>query len=290
MNEIALRTPTQGNTMPVRNTDDVFALAKAFSQAKVLGAKNPAEGLLVYKLISEIGLVAATERYSLMMGTLGKRAHAIAADFLKAGGSYRVVRRDPECAELVASFGETKNMTFKFSWDDAQKEPFVYAGPPKEQKQELAKPVEKRTLKDKYATPRSRTQMLWARVISEMGQTLCPQACEGMYPPEVIADFDESERNITQRGEPGARPQPKGGVDVGHEHTQEAEFSESTEPESDPQPEPDYTRCPIGGPNWRGRPWTELEKETLETAVQSDKLGEGYKDAIREVLRGYAEA
>jgi len=111
-NEIVVRA----QSLPMQNTEDVFRLAEAFARAHVLGAQTQAEGLLALKVVQEVGLCAANERYNIMMGNLSKKAHAICSDFLRAGGRYRIVRRDPECSELVASFGDTK-MTFRFTWE-----------------------------------------------------------------------------------------------------------------------------------------------------------------------------
>ena len=176
--------------MPMATMQDASTLATAFGQSHVLGANNPAEGMLAVAIINEVGIVRATAKYRIMMGQLSKTAHGILGDFVAAGGKYKIVRRDAECAEAVVSFGDTKDMTFRFSWEDAQQEPFVYEGGQEKQFAELAKPVEQRKIKAKYRTPRSRMQMLWARIASDIGNCLCPDAGGGMYPPEVVEDFD----------------------------------------------------------------------------------------------------
>jgi hypothetical protein len=258
-------------TLPMQNTDDVFRLAKAFAQSGVLGAKNEAEGVMALKVVQEVGIVAANERYNIMMGKLSKKAHAICADFQRAGGTYRIMRRDADCAELVASFGETRDMTFRFSWDDALQEPFIYAGSPDAQKAQLKKPVEQRSLKDKYATPRSRMQMLWARVISDMGQALCPSASEGMYPPEVVADFDELQST-------GNEPQELSQDEV-------ARRAAAAKPVEIVIADP--ALCPIGGPNYEGLPWRNFSTEHLANALASGnpEITEAHRTEIEKIIK-----
>ena len=259
--------------LPMQTTADVFELAKAFAQAGIMGAKNPPEGLMALKVVQELGIVAANERYNIMMGHLSKKAHAICADFMAMGGTFKIVERTENRAALTASYGETKDMPFEFSWEDAQNEPFVYEGGPHKQEAELKKPFEKRNIKSKYRTKRSRTQMLWARVISEMGQTLCPKACEGMYPPEVVADFDD-ERPQAVRVQPKPMDAAAAAKAV-RNMTHEAEAEEVTEP--------DYTICPIDYDDYLGRKWTTFENEQLSKALESD-LDNGYKVEIQKVL------
>ncbi len=260
------------NNLPMRNTDDVFRLAKAFAQSGVLGAKNEAEGVMALKVVQEVGIVAANERYNIMMGKLSKKAHAICADFQRAGGTYRIVRRDSECAELVASFGETRDMMFRFSWEDAIQEPFIYAGGPDTQMAQLKKPVEQRKLKDKYATPRSRMQMLWARVISDMGQALCPSASEGMYPPEIVADFDELQSAVN------VEPQELSQDEI-------ARRAAAAQPAelviADPQ------LCPIGGPNYEGKRWANLDNKLLKMALESDspEITNEHRTEIEKIIK-----
>ena len=86
------------NNLPMTNTDDVFRLGKAFAQAGVLGARNDAEGVMAVKVVQEEGLVRAAQRYNIRQGNIGLKYQALAGDFIRAGGSYRVVRRDAECA------------------------------------------------------------------------------------------------------------------------------------------------------------------------------------------------
>jgi hypothetical protein len=260
--------------LPVQNSADVFALARAFAQAHVLGARNDAEGVMALKVVMEVGIVKANETYNIMMGRLSKKASAICADFLKAGGTYRIVKRDSECAELVASYGETKEMTFRFTWEEAQGEPFVYEGHPNAQQAALARPIEKRVLKDKYKTPRSRMQMLWARVVSDMGMALCPTVCEGTYPPEVTEDFDDDPQRT-----PAAPMAP-----ISEEEAARRAKNVTAEVGVAALAIPDATICPEGFGEYSGKAWAEMDDETLAAAEKAEGLTAGHKAAIRLVM------
>ena len=265
--------------LPMNSIADVFALAKAFAQAHVLGARNDAEGVMALKVVQEVGMVRGNEVYNIMMGRLSKKASAICADFLKAGGKYRIVKRDSTCAELVASFGDTKDMTFRFTWEEAQEEPFVYAGGPDSQQAALLKPIGKRTLKDKYRTPRSRMQMLWARVVSDMGMALCPTVCEGMYPPEVAEDFDDE---VTPT--PGAAPTPITEAEaVQRAKNVTAEVVAEPAVVNSATAIPDATICPDGFGEYSGVLWEKMDDATLAAALETDGLTPGHKAAIRRV-------
>lgn len=250
--------------MPIATMHDAATLATAFAQAHVMGAQNPAEGMLAVTLIHEVGLVKAESTYHIMMGRLSKKAEAILADFVKAGGRYKILQRDALGAAVVASMGDTKDATFSFSWEDALQEPFVYAN-----KNELKKPVAERTFKDKYATPRSRMQMLWARLVSDMGRALCPAATDGMYPPEEVADFDD----VQPRGQT---------IDV-------AEVSKRTKATAivnAPAISPDRI-CPAGFGEYSGQEWEMIPDDILDAAFDSDdeRITTAHKAVIKEALK-----
>jgi hypothetical protein len=254
--------------MPIATMHDAATLAQAFAQAHVMGAKNDAEGMLAVTLIREIGIVKAESTYHIMMGRLTKKAECILADFVRAGGKYRIVQRDANGAKVIASMGETKDAEFSFMWEDAILEPFIYEGSTKDQRNALKLPFEKRVLKDKYATPRSRMQMLWARLVSDMGRALCPAATDGMYPPEEVADFDD----VQPAGRTGAP------VTINAEEVAKRADAQVSQV--------DYTVCPVGGDGFKGMPWAQMDDATLDGALASDnaEITHTHKAAIRLVL------
>lgn len=259
-------TVRDSSALPMATTQDAFALAQAFAQSGVLGARNPAEGVMALKVVMEEGLVRASQRYNIRQGSIGLKYQALAGDFIKAGGSYRIIRRDAECAELVASFGDTRDMTFRVTWAEMLNEPTPYRGGPDAQMAELRKPVAERKLKDKYATPRARMQMLWARLISDMVNALAPNI-GGLYPPEIVDDIVDDD--------PLSRREP---VEITPEAAAERLAGDGEHPI-------DYTICPPGFGPYSGKAWTEIDAETLTKAAQSEKLNATYKAAIRYELQ-----
>ncbi len=264
MTDTALATTQSNLPVQLSSMQDATALAQSFGQAGVMGASNAAEGMLAVVMVNEVGLVKATANYHIMMGSISKKAHAILADFVRAGGKYKILQRDAEGASMFASKDSTEG-TYTFTWEDAQKEPFVYDGGIKEQHRQLTLPVADRILKGKYATPRSRTQMLWARLISDTCNALCPESNEGMYPPEVVEDFDEKSTEAAGKT-----------IDI----SVAQDRSEAAVPVID------YTLCPFKDNEGNQAKWDAMKTAHLETALKSEKeeMTATHKAAIRLVL------
>ena len=282
MTDTAITRSNSNLPIPLNSMQDAASLAMEFSSAHVLGSKNPAEGMMAVILVNELGLVKANANYQIMMGTISKKAHAILADFVRTGGTYRIIKRDPECASMFAKHGLTEG-EFSFTWDQAKEEPFIYTGSPSEQRGQLTVPFEERELKAKYATPRSRMQMLWARLISDTCNALCPEANEGMYPPEIVADF--SEVTDDKGGNAGAA------IDVTEAQERVDNVKPDTvdpaEPAEPAEPVIDYTLCPLGAHS----AWDTFTTEQLDKAMVSDKpeITTTHKAAIRLVMETRTE-
>lgn len=132
------------------------------------------------------------ERYHVIFGKLSMKAEAMLAGFEQAGGEYEEVERSADLASIKMTI-KGKPRILSLSWADAQKEPFCYVG---KEEDVVAKLLKNQTppLKPKYATPRSRMQMLWARLVSDSVRFLCPSVVCGVYTPEEISDFDDAEQ------------------------------------------------------------------------------------------------
>ena len=250
-------------------------MAEQFAMAHVMGAQNAAEGMLAVVLINEVGLVKAESNYHIMMGRISKKAHAVLADFVRAGGTYRIIDRSPEQAVMFASKDGTQG-EYTFTWEQALQEPFVYAGGIGTQQYQLTLPVADRALKAKYATPRSRMQMLWARLISDTCQALCPEANDGMYPPEVVADFEEIDDVDDNK---------KGDVVI--------DVAEATERAEAVAPDVviDYTLCPFPDGNGINQSWDTYTTDRLELAIACKDvlMTVTHKAAIRLVINSRKE-
>lgn len=131
--------------------------------------------------------LSLAETYHIIDNKLSMKADKMLARFEEFGGKYKLKSRTPDLAEIELTIGG-QSYTFSLSWDDAQREPFVYVGSEKENVA-LLTDNKKPKLKTKYATPRSRSQMLWARVVSDGVRAVCPRANSGTYTPEEIDDY-----------------------------------------------------------------------------------------------------
>jgi hypothetical protein len=111
-------------------------------------------------------------------GKLSMRADAILAEFNRLGGEHVIVTRTAEKAAIELQWRKKKTL-FELTWDDVKNEPFVYGRDGQ--------------IKVNWATPRSRMQLLWARVVSDGVRAVCPRVNSGRYTPEEIADFSDDE-------------------------------------------------------------------------------------------------
>lgn len=118
--------------------------------------------------------------------------------FHERGGESKLICRTPEKASIELTY-KGKTETFTLTWEDAQKEPFVYSAKYKESEIiEMLAADKKPLLKPKYATPRSRQTMLWARVVSDGIRATCPEVNYGTYTAEEISDIVDSESTAEQ--------------------------------------------------------------------------------------------
>jgi hypothetical protein len=175
--------------IPIKDMSDCGVAANLFSQAGFLGAKNPGEGFLALCAWRQSGMtiVDFQQQYHYRQGRFSMQAHAMLNEFVKRGGSYELVERSVERAALKLK-KDGQEYISSLTWAEALAEPFIYAGNETDQLVELAKPMEKRKIKAKYQTPRSRMQMRWARVVSDGVVVLDPGARKG-YTPEECDDF-----------------------------------------------------------------------------------------------------
>lgn len=159
----------------------IATLGRDIAHSQMFGCSNEEQGrvLAMTCFAKRMDPLALAESYHLIQGKLSMRADRMLAGLHERGGSHRIIQRNPEAAAIeITIHGDTQQ--FSLTWHDAQQEPFVYG---KEKNG-------KRQLKDNWATPRSRMQMLWARVVSDGVRAMCPEVVCGAYVPEEIDDLD----------------------------------------------------------------------------------------------------
>ena len=258
MTENAIQKTT-GQTLPVKTATEMQELGALFERSGMFGCKQQGQGtvLVMSCLMSGMNPLEFIEHYHLVDGRPSMRADAMLSKLVERGGDYQIVQRDAEGAKISVQAGKRKG-EFAFSWEDAKKEPFPYQ-------------KDGKTLKTNWATPRARTQMLWARVVSDAVRTVDPGAVRGTYTPEEIQDF------TTHDPDPVEYEPPRGMTSASEPEAVEAEVVE-------PEQEVDPNIVPAG-PN-QGKNWDVFAEKQLNQFLQlkSKKLTDAHRKAIRAVL------
>ena len=148
----------------------VKQLGLAILHSEMFGCTNASQGavLALECMAKRMPPMALAERYHITHGRLSMRADAMLGAFrTQCGGSHRIVERTPDAAEIELTAGG-ESQRFRLTWEDARCETFPYLGKEASIIERIQKSAWKDLmLKPKYATPRSRCQMLWARVVSD---------------------------------------------------------------------------------------------------------------------------
>ena len=209
-------------------------IGDAIHRSGIFGTEMPSQGqVLALECMSRrLPPLTLAERYHLIKGKLSMKADAMLGDFISSGGRHRIIERSGSQAAIeLTRHGEKQ--VFKLTWAEAQCEPFVYAGKEADVAEKLASgKTDGLKLKTKYSTPRSRAQMLWARVVSDGVRAMAPEIVAGHYTPEEISDFDCCETVVVQ---PPAPSEPASGNGNGQAA---ASGTSTAEPEPAPEPAP----------------------------------------------------
>ena len=191
------------------NVTDVVGYVRSFGESiaksQMFGCQSPAQGEVIAMecMARKLPPLTIAQRYHLISGKLSMKAETMLADFLAKGGKHQVKKRTPEEVSIVftePNDGQKHNCSI--TWKDAEKEPFVYKGKEDEILDALDKgQTDKLVLKAKYRSPRSRMQMLWARLISDSIRFIDPTITSGTYTPEEIEDFEDDTKTNTSPAE-----------------------------------------------------------------------------------------
>lgn len=255
-------TGTRGaRPLPVQSIEDLQAIGVELSKGKMLGDINPSQGFTIACICHQTGQSYNEygETYHILGGRPTMRAEAMLANLHKLGGKHEVLSRTSEKAEIKIQYHGNEN-TFTLTADEVYSEPFCYRGKPNEQAAELKKPLEQRNMKDKYATPRSRMQMLWARLVSDAVRAVCPEANQGQYTPEEVEDFPEQ-----------AAP---------------AQSSEAPHPIEQKAQKAPVDICPVPG-KLLGKRWDSMDLPTLKFArdqLQHESLTDEHRQEIQKEI------
>lgn len=158
-------------------------LGESIARSQMFGCENVQQGhvLAVACVAKGIDPLSLVERYHIIQGRLSMRSDAMLAGLQERGGKYRIIQRTADAAEIEITI-DGQSHRFALTWVEAEKEAYVRN--------------KKGGLKDNWATPRGRMQMLWARVVSDGVRTMCPVVLTGRYTPEEISDLHEGNGHV----------------------------------------------------------------------------------------------
>ena len=254
------------------------AVGAAIHNSGMFGCETPSQG---YVLALECAArrqppLQLAERYHLIKGKLSMKADAMLGEFRAAGGEHEIVSRTPDEAAIKLAING-HSAVFRLTWSEASQEPFVYSGKEDAVIDKLAagKSGELK-VKPKYATPRSRAQMLWARVVSDGVRAMAPEIISGHYTPEEIGDFtgatipDAEYSTIDDAPEPVT---PAAGHGNGQPQEAASPDNATTAPEPTPaEPEPAPANDTPQGGNATPEQIEEAKRLVAELQVPREKL------------------
>jgi hypothetical protein len=178
----------------LQNFEPIKDIGKSIAMSGMFGCQDAHQGLIIVLdcYVRGMPLLEYQSRNHMIMGKPSMKYDAMLADFDAIEGCrHAVIDKTPEKASVAffqtVAGAEVENV-FTLTWDEAQKEAFPYEGKESAILEKLAR-GEKPPLKAKYATPRSRAIMLFARCVSDAIRSIAPQVSAGRYTPEEIEDM-----------------------------------------------------------------------------------------------------
>lgn len=198
----------------------IETMGRAIAKSQFIKCDNEEQGMVLAMTCYSKGMdfLTLAQKYDLIGGRLSMKSDAMLSGFRERGGKHKIMKRsgDEACVLLIYDGQEYES---RMTWEDAQQEPFIYNGKDSEILRLILadnKTVLATKLKPKYATPRARMQMLWARVVSDGVRAMCPEVNTGTYTPEEISDFEEIEASSVSSpvaGNSTVEPQPSASAD-----------------------------------------------------------------------------
>lgn len=156
---------------------EIERMAAAVAKSGLFGVKSADQAMALMLVAQAEGRhpALAARDYDIIQGRPAKKSEAMMRDFLESGGKVEWHALDDAIAD--ATFAHPAGGTVRIAWN---------------MKRAVAAGLGGKEMWKKW--PR---QMLRARCTSEGIRTVCPMATSGMYVPEEVKDFVQTERNIT---------------------------------------------------------------------------------------------
>lgn len=225
----------------------VSQLGSSIAKSQMFGCQSVEQGqvLALECLAQKLPPLSLARRFDLMKGKLSMKSQAMLSDFNTRGGKHKMTEKSPDRAAMEMNDRDGNKYTFELTWEQAKQETFPYLGKEADIVEQLAGDRSGLKLKPKYATPRSRANMLWNRLISDAVRTLDPEINCGVYTPEETEDFGNEVEAIESQAVAAVletakveveKPWP-GVVDDETEVIEGEVIDDQPEPEPTPEPE-----------------------------------------------------
>ena len=197
-----------GQLIKCESASDFIQLCDYFAQtalkAQFLKFNNidQAKQLAMTAITRGVDMLEVCLAFDIIGGRLCKKSAHMLAELKARGGKYVIKSRTPELAEIEYTY-EGQTHKFGLSWDMIKDEDYT-------------KEKDRVTYKPRYLQPHSRSQMLWARLISDSIRAIAPEITGGYYTPEETEDIIDGQC-ITLNA--GALPAPGGQAQVASEQS-----------------------------------------------------------------------
>ena len=299
------------------NTVCQYARIVHFSQ--MFNTKNEYEAAIIVAMCFQenISFMQFKRDFYFIMGNISKKADSMLASFQADGGKKTIIQADEN--KVVIDFeinGEKYHGVA--DWEKIQNEPFSRSAKDANGKYYAPNvPLANRLVKENYATPIKRGQMLFARCVSDSLRRIYPKACGGYYTPEEVSDFaaDDKEKldkqivqipvapithemiddvakpqqTVATPQQPQQPPQAAPQVETVQQPAETPQAAPTTTQAAQPQTTEDFTVCRIPNAPTFGRKWDDMPTEWLVYASTKQPLSQYFTihdlDNIKAILK-----
>lgn len=265
--------------LPVKSMQDLATVGTMLETSGMFGLTRPGSGLVVAMTCFQqrITPLEFVRTYHIIDNKPAMRADAMAAEFRKRGGKYKILQRDSEAAKAEFTF-EKQTQVFECTKEQVKLQGFCFC-------------KDGKTVKDNWQ--KFPENMLWARMMSNAIRVLCPEIVAGVYTPEEIQDFDSpSPREAKPVTTQVADEALKKTAPAAKKAMKDAEVTVDVKAEEiEPETRVDYSICPLEPAV--GTPFVDLKDEDLEIISglkDNPKMKEGHFKEVNEILRLRKEA
>lgn len=286
----------------------VCQYAKIVHYSQMFNTKNEYEAAIIVAMCFQenISFMQFKRDFHFIMGNVSKKADAMLTSFQADGGKKKIIQADENKVIIDFEINGEKYQGVA-DWEKLQNEPFTRSTKDANGKFYAPNvPLANRLIKENYATPIKRGQMLFARCVSDSLRRIYPKACGGYYTPEEVSDFANDDKadvkmekqeydtatpvtaiKETLKNIEKAQETPQAAPKVETAQSQ-AETPKNTQPATQvmqpPQAE-DYNVCRIPQCQFTGRKWETLQTDELQYAFDNLPISDVFTAADRDNIK-----